>query len=99
MNLPSDRSSITTIFHLPASRRAQTQITVPSMRAVNTHINDLDPNVAARLDPRAVTEKECELWWALVRRWEIVHLPLLLVVVSECAQVMFRVYIGAHARE
>jgi hypothetical protein len=69
------------------------------MRAVHTHINDLDPNVAARLDPRAVTEKECELWWALVRRWKIVHVPLLLVVVSECAQVMFRVYIGAHARE
>lgn len=58
--------------------RAQTRHSVPSMRAVHSHLEAIDNDsqgyqeregtVADKLDPRTVTEHETELWWALVRR-------------------------------
>ena len=58
--------------------KAQTQYSVPSMRAVHSLLEAIDNDsdrdeeregtVADKLDPRTVTEHETELWWALVRR-------------------------------
>ena len=49
------------------SVRAQTQTTVPSMRAVYDHIRNIDPVVAAKISPQSATEKEAELHWAITR--------------------------------
>ena len=49
------------------SLRAFTVGTVNSMREIFDRINAVDPSVAAKLDTRNATEKECELWWALIR--------------------------------
>ena len=51
--------------------RAQTQISVRSMREVLTRVRAIHPEVAEQLDPSAVREVECEWWWATVRRAQV----------------------------
>lgn len=75
LSLTSRRSLCLSLSAISRRTRAQTQISVQSMRAVFSRVRAIDPEVAEQLDPSAVREVECERWWATVRHARVVAFP------------------------